>query len=73
MVHEAFPARRPFQKVIHPSLDVGAGESWVNPSAVNRHPHRHPGMRQVGVQVNRGGFHTGATISLHCAVARSRS
>lgn len=45
VIHEAFPARRPFQKVIHASLDVGAGEDWTDPGAVHRHPHGHPGMR----------------------------
>lgn len=60
MIHEAFPARRPFQKIIHAPLDVGSGEDWTNPGAVHRHPHRHPGMRKIRVEVN-GRYIVGGT------------
>ncbi|TNN58252.1 hypothetical protein EYF80_031554 [Liparis tanakae] len=39
-------------KVVHASLYVGAREDRTDPGAVHRHPHRHPGVRQVRVEVN---------------------
>lgn len=50
MIHEAFPARRPFQKVVRASLDEGAGEDRSDPGAVHRHPKRHPGVSWVRVE-----------------------
>lgn len=65
MIHEAFPARRPFQKVVHAPLDVGAGEGWTDPAAVHRHPHGHPGVRVVRVHVNVGCLGGCDTIPCH--------
>lgn len=74
MIHEAFPARRPFQKVVHASLDVGAGEDRPDPGAVHWHPKRHPGVSWVRVEVCWGDLAVGGRVCWHCAsvVARRR-
>lgn len=70
MINEAFPARRPFQKVIHASLDIGAGEDWTDPGAIHRHPHRHPGMREVRVEVDSRYFVWSVCVVWHFATFR---
>lgn len=67
MIHEAFPARRPFQKVVHATLDVGAGEDRPDPGAVHWHPKRHPGVSWVRVGVCWGDLTVGGRACCHFA------
>lgn len=62
MIGEALPARRPFQKIIHAPLDVGACEDRTRPRAVHGHPHRHARVCEARVEEHRG--HLGAGVGL---------